>query len=211
MTQIVPLSKETHRSLKVDGARLGRLRRQSALRAGDRQRVSRCSSCTTPSCSRRTRTRASSTAAPCSASRRGRTCSCGNGEDREFYRPLGLQRVPFYAQGPEVAIDLDHPRVGAEGGKALFTDYGEPTRYLQRIIWAFQDLKPGIETTRFFRRAAAGVEAHRADRHRGGVRRRLDAQVRRPVHREPGGPEPLARSGGAWSCSGAATCGSSTS
>jgi hypothetical protein len=71
-------------------------------------------------------------------------------EDREFYRPLILQRGPFYAHGPELAIDLDHPRVGAEGAKPLFTDYGEPTRYLQSIIWAFQDLKPGIETTNFF-------------------------------------------------------------
>lgn len=71
-------------------------------------------------------------------------------EEREFYRPLILQRGPFYAQGPELAIDLDHPRVGAEGGKPLFTEYGQPTRYLQSIIWAFQDLKPGIETTKFF-------------------------------------------------------------
>jgi hypothetical protein len=58
--------------------------------------------------------------------------------------------VPFYAQGPELAIDLDHPRVGAEGGKPLFTEQGQPTRYLQSIMWAFQDLKPGIERTRFF-------------------------------------------------------------
>ena len=61
-------------------------------------------------------------------------------QDREFYRPLGLQRGPFYAHGPDLAIDLDDPRVGAEDGKALFTDQGQPTRYLQRIIWAFQDL-----------------------------------------------------------------------
>ena len=36
--------------------------------------------------------------------------------DLDFYRPLGLQRVPFYAAGPDVAIDLDHPRVGVEDG-----------------------------------------------------------------------------------------------
>ena len=58
--------------------------------------------------------------------------------------------MPFYAQGPEVAIDLDHPRVGVPEGKALFTEYGQPTKYLQSIIWAFQDLKPGIEVTRHF-------------------------------------------------------------
>lgn len=70
--------------------------------------------------------------------------------EREFYRPLSLQRGPFYANGPELAIDLDHPRVGAEGGKPLFTDQGQPTRYLQSIIWAFQDLKPGMEMTKLF-------------------------------------------------------------
>jgi hypothetical protein len=69
---------------------------------------------------------------------------------REFYRPLSLQRGPFYAQGPELAIDLDDPRVGAEDGKPLFTDHGQPTRYLQSILWAFQDLKPGAEMTKLF-------------------------------------------------------------
>jgi hypothetical protein len=49
-----------------------------------------------------------------------------------------------------VAIDLDHPRVGVEGGTALFTEFGQPTRYLQHIIWAFQDLSTGIEITRSF-------------------------------------------------------------
>lgn len=70
--------------------------------------------------------------------------------DPEFYRPLSLQRMPFYAHGPELAIDIEHPRVNAEGGKALFTEHGQPTRYLQSIIWAFQDLHPGIERTRIF-------------------------------------------------------------
>ncbi len=70
--------------------------------------------------------------------------------DREFYRPLSLQRAPFYTHGDELAIDLDDPRVGAEGGKPLFDEFGQPTRYLQSIIWAFQDLKPGIEITKVF-------------------------------------------------------------
>src|SRR5262249_32142206 len=70
--------------------------------------------------------------------------------EREFYRPLILQRGPFYANGPDVAIDLDDPRVGAEGGQVLFTQQGLPTRYLQSIIWAFQDLEPGIEMTKLF-------------------------------------------------------------
>ncbi len=70
--------------------------------------------------------------------------------DLEYYRPLGLQRVPFYANGSDVAIDLDHPRVGVAEGTALFTEIGQPSRYLQRIIWAFQDLSTGIEGTRHF-------------------------------------------------------------
>ncbi|HEY2036974.1 MAG TPA: SapC family protein, partial [Steroidobacteraceae bacterium] len=70
--------------------------------------------------------------------------------EREMYRPLALQRMPFYARGPEIAIDLDHPRVGVEDGQPLFDQAGRPSRYLQGIIWAFQDLKPGIETTKVF-------------------------------------------------------------
>jgi hypothetical protein len=68
----------------------------------------------------------------------------------EFYRPLTLQRGPFYAQGREIAIDLEDPRVGAEGGQPIFTEHGQPTKFLQSIIWAFQDLAPGLETTRIF-------------------------------------------------------------
>lgn len=68
----------------------------------------------------------------------------------ELYRPLSLQRGPFFANGPELAIDLDDPRVAAEGGEPLFTEQGQPSRYLQSIIWSFQNLKPGLEMTRLF-------------------------------------------------------------
>jgi hypothetical protein len=40
--------------------------------------------------------------------------------------------------------------VGAADGTALFTELGQPSRYLQRIIWAFQDLSEGIAITRAF-------------------------------------------------------------
>jgi hypothetical protein len=53
-------------------------------------------------------------------------------------------------QGPELAIDLDDPRVGAVSGQPLFTELGQLSRYLQRLIWAFQDLQPGIEQTQIF-------------------------------------------------------------
>ncbi len=149
MTQIVPLNKETHRTLKVDG-------RPSAA-YGDNLRfaqviVNEFAQLVVHY--------------PILFSKDAQTGQfyCGvmlgfdEGENlflqdwaqREFYRPLSLQRVPFYVHGPELAIDLEHPRVGAEGGQALFTDQGEPSRYLQSIMWAFQDLKPGIEATRAF-------------------------------------------------------------
>ena len=67
----------------------------------------------------------------------------------ETYRPLNLQRGPFFTAGNEVAIDLDSPRLEA-GGKPLFTEQGEPTQYLQSIMALFRDLKPGLEMTKAF-------------------------------------------------------------
>lgn len=149
MTQIVPLDKEAHRSIKVDG-------RPSPAYGDDRNFVEVMV----------TEFPLLVVHYPLFFSKNANTGAfyCGvmlgfmegenlflkEWEEREFYRPLTLQRGPFYAQGPNLAIDLDHPRVGAEGGKPLFTEYGQPTAYLQRIIWAFQDLKPGIQTTQVF-------------------------------------------------------------
>jgi hypothetical protein len=70
--------------------------------------------------------------------------------ERRFYRPLILQRVPFCAHGRELAIDLDHPRVGVEAGEALFTEDGRPTPYLESVRQAFRFLKPGLRATRAF-------------------------------------------------------------
>ena len=149
MTQIVPLNNETHRTLSVDG-------RPSAT-YGDNQRFVQVIVKEFPLLA---------VHYPILFSKDAHTGQfyCGamlgfdEGENlfleewaqRDFYRPLNLQRGPFYAQGPELAIDLDHPRVGAEGGKPLFNEHGEPTRYLKSIIWAFQDLKPGTEMTKAF-------------------------------------------------------------
>lgn len=72
------------------------------------------------------------------------------GEGFEGHRPLNLQRDPFYVSGADLAIDLDSPRVGAPDGEALFTETGEPTPYLQSIMAAFRDLKPGLERTKIF-------------------------------------------------------------
>lgn len=149
MTHIVPLNKETHRSLKIDA--------RASAAYGDNQRFTHVIVNEFPHLV---------VHYPILFSKDANTGEfyCGvmlgfdeaenlfldEWRDLEFYRPLGLQRVPFYAHGPDVAIDLDHPRVGVEGGVALFTEFGDPTRYLQRIIWAFQDLSSGIAVTRHF-------------------------------------------------------------
>jgi SapC len=149
MTQIVPLNKETHRSLKVDA--------RASAAYGDNQRFAQVIASEFPQlvvhypilfCKDR-----NTGEFYCGAMLgldEGENLFLEEWRDLQFYRPLSLQRVPFYAHGPQIAIDLDHPRVGVEDGKALFTEHGQPTRYLQSIIWAFQDLKPGIEVTRHF-------------------------------------------------------------
>ncbi len=72
------------------------------------------------------------------------------GKGHEGYRPLNLQRVPFFVSGDDLAIDLDHVRIAADTGQSLFNDEGEPTPYLDSIKAAFQHLKPGTEMTKRF-------------------------------------------------------------
>ena len=149
MPQIVPLDKEAHKSLKVDG-------RASAL-YGDNQHFVQVNVTEFPRLvvhyplffSKNPNTGEFYTGVMLGF-KEGENLFLQDWEQRELYRPLVLQRGPFYAQGPTLAIDLDHPRVTAENGKPLFTEYGQPSRYLQSIIWAFQDLVPGMETTRHF-------------------------------------------------------------
>jgi len=73
-------------------------------------------------------------------------------EDGGFdgYRPLNLQRMPFFAAGENIAIDLDSPRITQGDGERLFDDSGEISAYLQGVLSAFQQLKPGMEKTRAF-------------------------------------------------------------
>jgi len=149
MTHIVPLNKETHRSLRVDA--------RASAAYGDNQRFTHVIANEFPLLVVHYPILFSKDASTgefyCGVMLgfdEGENLFLEEWRDLEFYRPLGLQRVPFYAHGPDVAIDLDHPRVGVEGGTALFTEFGEPTRYLQSIIWAFQDLSSGIAVTRYF-------------------------------------------------------------
>ncbi len=149
MTQIVPLSKETHRALKVDA--------RASAAYGDNQRFVKVIVSEFAHLLVHYPILLSKDAATgqfyCGAMLGfddGENLFLEEWAERELYRPLSLQRMPFYAHGPDLAIDLDHPRVGVAGGKALFTESGQPTKYLQSIIWAFQDLAPGIETTKLF-------------------------------------------------------------
>jgi hypothetical protein len=73
-----------------------------------------------------------------------------DGKGHEGYRPLNLQRVPFFVSGEDLAIDLDHARISADAGQLLFNDKGEPTPYLESVKAAFQQLKPGAEMTKRF-------------------------------------------------------------
>ena len=149
MTQIVPLNKETYSTLKVDG--------RASAAYGDSQRFVQVIVKEFPHLvvhypilfSKDPQTGQFFCGAMLGFDE-GENLFLEDWQQRELYRPLYLQRGPFYANGPELAIDLDDPRVGVEGGKSLFTEQGTPSRYLQSIIWAFQDLKPGTEMTRLF-------------------------------------------------------------
>jgi hypothetical protein len=149
MTQIVPLNKEIHRSLKVDG--------RASAAYGDNRRFVQVIVKEFPHLlvhypilfSKDPQTGQFYCGAMLGFDE-GENLFLDEWQEREFYRPLTLQRGPFFAQGADVAIDMDDPRVGAEDGKPLFTDQGQPTRYLQSIIWAFQDLEPGMQMTKLF-------------------------------------------------------------
>lgn len=66
------------------------------------------------------------------------------------YRPLNLQRMPFYAAGDQLAIDLDSPRVGTSEGEPLFDGDGQPSAFTRNVAAAFGELRPGIEATKAF-------------------------------------------------------------
>jgi SapC len=149
MTNIVPLNRETHRSLTVDT--------RAAAAYGDNQRFTPVMVSEFPRLAVHYPILFSKDANTgrfyCGALLgfdEGENLFLDEWREQDFYRPLTLQRGPFYAAGRDVAIDLDDPRVGAEGGQAIFTEHGQPTRFLQSIIWAFQDLAPGLEATRIY-------------------------------------------------------------
>jgi hypothetical protein len=77
---------------------------------------------------------------------------------QDAYRPLNLQRGPFYTAGADLAVDLDDPRVAASGEQPLFEPSGDPTAYLQSIMALMRDLKPGLERSRMFVETLLGMK-----------------------------------------------------
>jgi hypothetical protein len=69
---------------------------------------------------------------------------------QKIYRPLNLQRGPFYTSGADLAIDLEHARVASSGETALFDERGEASAYLKSVIDLMNDLKIGAERTKQF-------------------------------------------------------------
>ena len=67
--------------------------------------------------------------------------------------PLDLERQGFFIAGKDIAVDLDHPRIGETAGAALFDEDGQPTGALRRIQRALGQLKNGVESTDGFIRA----------------------------------------------------------
>ena len=72
------------------------------------------------------------------------------GRGQDGYRPLNLRRMPFYTAGSDLAVDLEHSRVGTTGGQRVFDDDGRPTPYLEGIFAVMRDLQPGVEMTKAF-------------------------------------------------------------
>lgn len=71
-----------------------------------------------------------------------------NGWDA-WYVPLSIRRGPFLigkdaAGGLAVHIDLDHPRVGAEQGRALFEAHGGASEFLDDVGGMLGQLHEGI-------------------------------------------------------------------
>jgi hypothetical protein len=149
MTNIVPLNKLKHRSLRVHAV--------AATRYGDNQRFVPVIIAEFPHLVVHYPLLLSKDAATgafyCGAMLgfdEGENLFLQETEGHDGYRPLNLQRMPFYACGSDLAIDLDHPRVNATRGQSIFTDDGEPSRYLRNMMHTFSELQHGLETTRHF-------------------------------------------------------------
>ena len=71
-----------------------------------------------------------------------------------YYLPLAVERQPFLiglADGePVIHVDLDHPRVQAGTGEAVFREHGGTTDYLERVNSVLLALHQGLQSTPAF-------------------------------------------------------------
>lgn len=67
------------------------------------------------------------------------------------YIPLAVEREPFLIgrsqRGPEIHIDLDHPRVGTESGHLLFEEHGGTTDFFEHVSSVLGMLHAGVQET----------------------------------------------------------------
>jgi hypothetical protein len=68
----------------------------------------------------------------------------------EGYRPLNLQRAPFYVSDGRLAIDMQSPLVNSGRGEPLFDDEGNATAFLDNIRYVLGEFRTGVEMTRIF-------------------------------------------------------------
>ncbi len=73
------------------------------------------------------------------------------------YVPLAMDTRPFLVgldrdggQGAHVHIDLDHPRIEADQGERVFDDAGQPTPFLQAMTAKLGQLHEGYQAGRGF-------------------------------------------------------------
>jgi hypothetical protein len=68
--------------------------------------------------------------------------------------PLSVERLPFLVgntpDGPQVLVDLDHPRVSPTRGEPVFQSYGGATEYMERITSVLRTVHDGLEAARGF-------------------------------------------------------------
>ena len=62
---------------------------------------------------------------------------------------IALQEQPGEAHAqPMIHVDLDHPRVGAQGGEKLFLRHGGNTSYLDHVTEVLRLIYTGLEVSK---------------------------------------------------------------
>ena len=74
----------------------------------------------------------------------------GTDRGKGLFRPLELQRQGFFISDENIAVDVAHPRFGAEATVALFDADGQPSDAMRNVQHALGQLKAGVESTQAF-------------------------------------------------------------